>query len=82
MSDIIEDKLEAILKNKDPMFKYRDDLNLRSDMNLDSLDVMEFLFEIESQMSIKIAEEDIDKCGLLVLGNLRQYISKRLGPAA
>ena len=78
MSETIEKKIEVIIRRNRPLFEYREDLNLRSDLNLDSLDVIEFLFEIEAQMKVKIPEEDIDKHGLLVLGNLCNYINKSM----
>lgn len=78
MSDIIKNKIEAILKKIDSSFEYSDNLNLRSDLNLDSLDVIEFLFEVESQLNVKIPEEDIDEKGLLILGNLLKYVLEKL----
>ena len=78
MSETVKKKIEVLLRRNQPLFEYREDLNLRSDLNLDSLDVIEFLFDIEAEMNIKIPEEDIDKHGLLVLGNLCSYILKQL----
>jgi len=74
MSDIIKNKIETILKKIKSSVEYSDDLNLRSDLNLDSLDVIEFLFEVESQLNVKIPEEDIDEKGLFILGNLCAYV--------
>ena len=78
MSDIIKNKIETILKKINSSFEYGNDLNLRSDLSLDSLDIIEFLFEIESQLNAKIPEEDIDEKELLVLGNLVRYVRENL----
>lgn len=78
MSKDIEKKLEAILKNVNPLAEYRDDLDLRSDLDLDSLDVISFLFEVESQMNIKIPEGDIEAKGLMKMGNLCSYIKEKI----
>ena len=78
MSDTIEKKIESILKRINPEFEYRDDVHLRENLDLDSLDVIEFLFEIETQLQVKVPEEDIDERGLLVLGNLCNYVKEKL----
>lgn len=82
MSDAIEKILEAILKDIDASVEYRADLHLRKDLNLDSLDVISFLFEVEVQTGIKIPEEAIDPHELLILGNLCNYIEKNSGASA
>lgn len=81
MSDIIEKKLEIILKSIKPLAEYREDMNLQSDLNMDSLDVMSFLFEVEAQCNIKVPEEDIDAKRLLNLGNLCSYIHNKINMA-
>ena len=78
MSDVIRNKIETILKTINASFEYSDNLNLRSDLNLDSLDVIEFLFEVESQLNVKIPEEDIDARQLMILGNLVRYVQDTL----
>ncbi len=77
MSEEIRKKLEVILKDVDSSAEYREDVHLRKDLNMDSLDVISFLFEVEVQTGIKIPEEDIDAHELLVLGNLCNYIEKK-----
>ena len=78
MSDIIKNKIETILKKINPSFEYSDNLNLRSDLKLDSLDVIEFLFEVESQLNVKIPEENIDEKQLMILGNVFKYVEEKL----
>ncbi len=78
MSKDIGKILESILKDIDASVAYRTDLHLRKDLNLDSLDVISFLFEVEVQTGIKVAEEDIDPHELLILGKLCNYIEGKL----
>lgn len=77
MSENIEVVLESILKKLDPSFEYSISGNLKEDFNMDSLDVISFLFEVEADTGIKIPEEDIDKHELMILGNIKGYIEKR-----
>lgn len=77
MSDAIEKKLETILKDVNSSAEYRKNVHLRNDLNMDSLDVISFLFEVEIQTGIKIPEEDIDPHELLILGNLCNYIKEK-----
>ncbi|OHE76676.1 MAG: hypothetical protein A3F67_00930 [Verrucomicrobia bacterium RIFCSPHIGHO2_12_FULL_41_10] len=78
MSENIQELLESILKAENPLAAYRDEANLRDDLNLDSLDIISFLFEIEIRAKIKIPEADIDSHQLFVLGNLRRYIERKI----
>ncbi len=54
-------------------------LSLTDDLDIDSLDFINFLFRIEQMFEIKIPEEDIDAKGLVVLGPLAKYIEEHLG---
>lgn len=78
MSDITEKKIDMILKEIDSSLAYHVDSHLREAMNLDSLDVFSFLFEIEQQFDIKIPEEDLEEYQLLYLGNLATYINDKI----
>lgn len=51
--------------------------HIMEDMNLDSLDVINFLFRMEEKTSVKIPEEDIDTENLMIVGNLVSYLKKR-----
>ena len=51
------------------------ELSLTEDLNLDSLDVINFLFQIEQKYGVTIPEADIDAEDLIVLGNLARYIA-------
>ena len=46
MSKDIEEKIELILKEVNKTIEYRDELHLREDLNLDSLEVIKFLFDV------------------------------------
>ncbi len=78
MSESIEKKIEAILRRIKPEAEYREEFNLSDDLGLDSLDTIEFIFEVETQLMVKIPEEEIDEKGLLVLGNMCKYVKGRL----
>lgn len=77
MSKDIEEKIELILKEVNKTIEYCDELHLREDLNLDSLEVIKFLFDVELQMNIEIPEEDIDQYELMKLGNLCRYIENK-----
>ena len=78
MSKNITEKLASILLAAHPSIKYDEDHHLIRDLHLDSLDVINFLFEVEIAFGIKIPEEDIDRRNLLLLGALKNYIQKKL----
>lgn len=78
MSKDVQEVLSAVLKEVSPLAEYREEANLRVDLNLDSLDVINFLFEVEARTKVKISEADIDNHQLLLLGNLRRYIEEKI----
>lgn len=78
MSKDVQEILSAVLKEVSPLAGYREEANLRVDLNLDSLDVINFLFEVEARTKVKIPEADIDNHQLLLLGNLRRYIEEKI----
>jgi len=77
MSDRIEKRLVKLIENVKPGIKYNSTLNLTEDLNLDSLDVIGFLFEVEREFNIKISDEDIDVYKLFNIDNLYNYIKDR-----
>ena len=77
MSDRIEKGLVKLIENVKPGIKYNSTLNLTEDLNLDSLDVIGFLFEVEREFNIKISDEDIDVYKLFSIDNLYNYIKDR-----
>jgi acyl carrier protein len=56
-------KLEKILNNisKDNSFSLTLDSDLHNEIGLDSLDIYEFVFELEKEFKIKIKDEDVYK---------------------
>lgn len=78
MSKDVQEILRAVLKEVSPLAVYTEEANLRVDLNLDSLDVINFLFEVETRTKVKISEVDIDNHQLLLLGNLRRYIEGKI----
>ena len=52
--------------------------NLTTDLGLDSLDVINMLFQVEEKYDLKIPEDDIDKFDLLLVENLVKYLSERV----
>jgi|APSaa5957512535_1039671.scaffolds.fasta_scaffold38255_3 acyl carrier protein len=74
MLDEIEKSLLILIKSIRAETEYSASLSLVKDLNLDSLDVIGFLFEVEKEFDIKISDEDIDTYELLIIGNLYNYI--------
>jgi len=75
MSDI-EKTVAEILTGVKAEAVYAPDAHLRRDLELDSLDVMMFLFELEKAFNVKIPEEALAARELLVLRNLTAYLQE------
>ncbi len=78
MSEEVKEKLAKLLREVKSDAEYGDDLELREDLNLDSLDAISFLFEVEKEFDIKVPEEDIDNHDLFRLGKLREYVERKI----
>ncbi len=50
-------------------------LHLGDDLEMDSLDLINFLFQIEEKFKVKVKGHDIGAKDLLVLGNLAAYVT-------
>ena len=74
----INQSIENVLKQVNKDFNYSEKINLRDDLNLDSLEVIKFLLELENELNIEIPEEDIDSFDLMNLGNLSSYLTNKL----
>ena len=74
MSNTVEIGLAKLIENINPNVKYSPDLDLTEDLNLDSLDIIGFLFEVEREFGIKISDQDVDSYKLFNIGNLYEYI--------
>lgn len=52
-------------------------LKLTDDLGLDSLDIINLLFQIDENYGVKVAASDIMEHDLLVVENLASYIAER-----
>ena len=51
-----------------------DDFDIRQQLNMDSLDFIEFLFSLENKLGFRVADDDIDIHSLHNFANLVRYI--------
>jgi acyl carrier protein len=51
--------------------------NLRQDFNLDSLDVIKFIFLVEEKSGVKLPEKDLDELNLLHVDRLVDYVAEK-----
>src|SRR5437867_10680465 len=54
--------------------------SLRGDLGLNSLDAIELMFRIEEEFDLSIPDDDIQ--GLVKVGDVIEYLERRLAPAA
>ena len=82
---LIEEFIDAISEIRgDPLKVPNTDvagLRLSRDLGLDSLDIINFLFQIEERHGLKIPEQDFSGKDLEVLGNLATYVATHKGDA-
>ena len=76
-SNKIRDGLFELLESLRPGTEFNEKLNLVEDLNFDSLDLISFLFEVQSKFNVKIPDEDIDKFKLFRIDNLCNYIENK-----
>jgi acyl carrier protein len=72
-----KDGLFELIEDLRPGTKFNEKLNLVEDLNFDSLDLISFLFEVQSKFDVKIPDEDIDTYKLFRIDNLCNYIEKK-----
>jgi acyl carrier protein len=75
--DILLRLAEMINANTD----YKGEINLDTDLKavgLDSLDVINYLFNIEEAYGIQVPEEDYEDKNLKVMGNMVEYLADRI----
>lgn len=51
-------------------------LSFSDDFELDSLDIINLLFQVDEQYSVKIAGEDLEEHQLLIIGNMAKFIAE------
>ena len=76
-SNRIRDGLFELLEDLRPGTKFNEKLNLVEDLNFDSLDLISFLFEVQSKFDVKIPDEYIDTYKLFKIDNLCNYIERK-----
>ena len=52
--------------------------HLINDLGMDSLDIMNFLFQIEENEKVQISEADLESQALFTFGNLADHVRKKL----
>lgn len=65
------EKLSADVKNVSEKTSFQEDLNA------DSIDITDFIMELESEFDVEIPDEDLEK--IKTVGDASDYIQKRLG---
>ncbi|MBP5357117.1 MAG: acyl carrier protein [Clostridia bacterium] len=70
MFDLIAEKLAEYLKVDKSTITM--DTNIKTDLNADSLTIIELLFNLEQELSITIPDEVVD--GLETVGSLVNYL--------
>ena len=51
--------------------------SFQEDLNADSIDITDFIMELESEFDVEIPDEDLEK--IRTVGDASDYIQKRLG---
>ena len=77
-TEAILEKLKGIISQE---FAKDQEITLETDlieMGLDSLDIINFLFQIEELFGISVPEEDFEDKSLKVVGNMVDYLSSRV----
>jgi len=52
--------------------------HLINDLGMDSLDIMNFLFQIEENEKVQISEADMESQALFQFGNLAKFVRQKL----
>ena len=79
MSEECFEKLQQIIKEIKPSVEtVNKDSDLGKDLAFDSLDTINFLFEVEKVFNIKIPESDISENELVKINKIMKYIEKRV----
>jgi acyl carrier protein len=73
----IAERFEKLLRQVKPIGQFSEDAHLKEQYEMDSVDVMMFLFDVEAEFGIKIPEEDVAAHKLLRISNMFDYIEKK-----
>jgi acyl carrier protein len=77
-TEALFEKLKEIIGQE---FAQGQEITLETDlleMGLDSLDIINLLFQIEESFGVSVPEEDFEDKNLKVLGNMVDYLSSRV----
>ncbi len=78
MEDEMFEKLQQVMKEINPAVKtLSKDSNLQGELKLDSLDTINFFFEVEKAFGITISEADITGNKLTQIDNLLKYLDQK-----
>lgn len=71
-------RLEEIIKEQDPAkaLLISEKTSLKDDLGVDSIELMEFVINVEDAFSISIPDEDVET--LMTIGDLIDYLQKKL----
>jgi len=75
MNDKSVEKFKSIIEKIKPGVQFDLNKNLEEDMAFDSLDLINFYFEIERIFKIKLSEDDIAKLNGSTLSNIIQLVA-------
>lgn len=71
-------RLEEIIKVQDPAkaLLISEKTSFKDDLGVDSIELMEFVINVEDAFSISIPDEDVET--LMTIGDLIDYLQKKL----
>ncbi|EHI69006.1 phosphopantetheine-binding protein [Streptococcus ictaluri] len=76
-NDILERIITLISKQKDTIdFTITEDTNLKDDLGVDSIELVEFVINIEDEFNIEIPDEAVDH--MVSMGDMLDYLTNRL----
>jgi len=73
---VLADAFEVAKEEEVDPETVQDDVRLKEGLGVDSLDVMEVVFEIEERLRIKISEDDMQ--GVETVGGVLDMVEKKL----
>lgn len=71
--------LLAVLESMDKKHEYREGADIFEDFGLDSLDQIEFLFNIEQKFGVKIEDDTFEEQGLRAFDHLVDHLVAAAG---
>ncbi|AIA68309.1 phosphopantetheine-binding protein [Streptococcus equi] len=76
--EVILEKIIALIKKQRSRidFDITEKTALKDDLGVDSIELVEFVINIEDEFGIDIPDEDVD--GMVSMGNMLNYLVKRL----